>query len=92
VCVCITPQVYVPHLPRHMHAWVYIAITLPPESVDANVHPTKREVSVSSHTPYTVHTTFAVESIGAVPSKADQEPIARSRGDCHASANKQTNR
>ncbi|KAK9162100.1 hypothetical protein Syun_003002 [Stephania yunnanensis] len=38
--------VYAATLPKASKPFVYISITLPPEHVDVNVHPTKREVSL----------------------------------------------
>lgn len=40
--------VYAATLPKASKPFVYMAITLPPEHVDVNVHPTKREVSLLS--------------------------------------------
>ena len=37
-------SVYKPYLPKHMHPFVYLAVTMPPHHVDVNVHPTKKEV------------------------------------------------
>lgn len=36
--------VYAATLPKASKPFIYMAITLPPEHVDVNVHPTKREV------------------------------------------------
>ncbi|KAK7260352.1 hypothetical protein RIF29_26325 [Crotalaria pallida] len=38
--------VYATTLPKASKPFVYISIVLPPENIDVNVHPTKREVSV----------------------------------------------
>lgn len=38
--------VYVATLPKASKPFIYMSITLPPEHVDVNVHPTKREVSL----------------------------------------------
>ena len=37
-------SVYSPILPSHTYPFVYLAIEMPPEHLDVNVHPTKREV------------------------------------------------
>eukprot|EP00127_Corallochytrium_limacisporum_P004306 Clim_evm251s157 gene=Clim_evmTU251s157 len=37
-------QVYQQYLPRHGRPWTYISLILPPENVDVNVHPSKKEV------------------------------------------------
>jgi DNA mismatch repair protein MLH1 len=37
--------VYAEFLPKHTHPFVYLSITIPPQHVDVNVHPTKREVN-----------------------------------------------
>jgi DNA mismatch repair ATPase MutL len=39
--------VYAATLPKASKPFVYISVVLPPEHVDVNVHPTKREVHVS---------------------------------------------
>jgi DNA mismatch repair protein MLH1 len=36
--------VYAPILPNGTHPFIYLSIEMPPEHVDVNVHPTKREV------------------------------------------------
>lgn len=36
--------VYKQYLPKHTHPFVYLAVTMPPQHVDVNVHPTKKEV------------------------------------------------
>ncbi|XP_021845672.1 DNA mismatch repair protein MLH1 isoform X2 [Spinacia oleracea] len=38
--------VYAATLPRASKPFVYMSITLPPEHIDVNIHPTKREVSL----------------------------------------------
>lgn len=38
--------VYVATLPKASKPFIYMSITLPPEHVDVNVHPTKREVHI----------------------------------------------
>lgn len=38
--------VYATTLPKASKPFIYISIVLPPENIDVNVHPTKREVSV----------------------------------------------
>ncbi|XP_057453907.1 DNA mismatch repair protein MLH1 [Lotus japonicus] len=38
--------VYAATLPKASKPFIYISIVLPPENIDVNVHPTKREVSV----------------------------------------------
>jgi len=38
-------EVYAAYLPKGGHPFVYLSIRLPPESLDVNVHPTKREVN-----------------------------------------------
>lgn len=40
--------VYAATLPKASKPFIYMSIMLPPEHVDVNVHPTKREVCVSS--------------------------------------------
>lgn len=39
--------VYAATLPKASKPFIYMSIVLPPEHVDVNVHPTKREVHVS---------------------------------------------
>ena len=36
--------VYKQYLPKHTHPFIYLAVTMPPQHVDVNVHPTKKEV------------------------------------------------
>ena len=38
--------VYSSYLPKHTHPFIYLSIHVPPESIDVNVHPTKREVDL----------------------------------------------
>jgi len=38
--------VYAATLPKASKPFIYISIVLPPENVDVNVHPTKREVKI----------------------------------------------
>ena len=40
--------VYAAILPKASKPFIYMSIVLPPEHVDVNVHPTKREVCVIS--------------------------------------------
>jgi DNA mismatch repair ATPase MutL len=37
-------SVYSGILPKGTHPFIYLAITMPPQHLDVNVHPTKREV------------------------------------------------
>lgn len=39
--------VYAATLPKASKPFIYMSIVLPPEHVDVNVHPTKREVRIS---------------------------------------------
>jgi hypothetical protein len=36
--------IYADYLPKHTHPFVYLAIEMPGDLVDVNVHPTKSEV------------------------------------------------
>lgn len=36
--------VYSLYLPKHTHPFVYLSLELLPQTIDVNVHPTKREV------------------------------------------------
>lgn len=36
--------VYSLYLPKHTHPFVYLSLEMPPQNLDVNVHPTKREV------------------------------------------------
>lgn len=37
-------SVYAAYLPKGQHPWAYLSLTMPPDRLDVNVHPTKREV------------------------------------------------
>ncbi|CAN4112894.1 unnamed protein product [Withania somnifera] len=55
--------VYTATLPKASKPFIYMSITLPPEHVDVNIHPTKREVSL-------LNQEFIIEKIqGVVESK-----------------------
>lgn len=51
-------EVYASYLPKHTHPFVYVSLRLPPNALDVNVHPTKREV----------HFLHQEEVVGAVQS------------------------
>lgn len=38
-------ELYAAYLPKGGHPFLYLSLQLPPESLDVNVHPTKREVN-----------------------------------------------
>ncbi|KAH9128692.1 hypothetical protein LEN26_005761 [Aphanomyces euteiches] len=48
--------IYSQYLPKHTHPFIYLALDIPPNHVDVNVHPTKREV-------HFLHEDAVVESI-----------------------------
>lgn len=50
--------VYGVTLPKASKPFIYMSITLPPEHVDVNVHPTKREVMMLLHDFYVISFCF----------------------------------
>ena len=38
-------SIYSEYLPKHTGPFLYLSIDMPPQRIDVNVHPTKREVN-----------------------------------------------
>jgi DNA mismatch repair protein MLH1 len=91
----IVENTYAAVLPKGAYFYVYLSLELPPDKLDVNVHPTKKEVrfansaAILSHVQASleqalVHSTsvrvFTVKTIPAVP-KTTQQPSAQARKD-----------